>query len=383
MVASASAVAERSRHSRKRRRPAWFTIAAAVSIAAVILLLQFGDIRRHVNVTGKRRAKGRSSSLSGRQMSNNRQGQDHSSGANGENANGDSTTYYARIMYEREMSTLIRNILAPANEEFGQYQQLGLSQGLSMMNRDMLRGLKRQVEAVVDAGIDGDVYEFGSWRGGASILMARVFDAYERYRIGNNEGSSTGTNSSSNDAATHDEHYQTKRMFYVFDTFDGFLDKQVSNDTLLQDLLLDKYWVAPLDSVRRSFVKLTSQGFVDSNVRFVKGLFEDTVPNFASNGGPNRGSIALLRLDGDLYESTRVVLEHMYDNVAVGGHVIVDDYDWRPENWAKGGDQNETKTDRRICKEAVEEFRLERNIQSPITREYARPSWTKEAGEEE
>ena len=376
MAASASAVTEGSSgNSRKRNRPAWSTIASAVSIAVVVILFQFDEIRSYVNVTvtGKSRTKGRSSSSSGRQMSNNRQG--HSSGA-GENADSSNATHYTRIMYESEMNAVIRNILAPANEEFGQYQQPGYSQGLSMMNREMLRGLKRQVEAVVDAGIDGDVYEFGSWRGGASILMARVFNAYERYRIGG-EGSSS--NSSSNDVAPFDENYQTKRMFYVFDTFDGFLDQQVSNDTLLQELLLDKYWVAPLDNVRRSFINLTSQGFVDSNVRFMPGLFEDTVPSFASSGGPNQ-SIALLRLDGDLYESTRVVLEHMFDDVAVGGHVIVDDYDWRPEKWAKGGVRNETTAIRKICKEAVDEYRLEHSIQSPITREYARPSWTKEAG---
>ena len=74
-------------------------------------------------------------------MSNNRQG--HSSGTIGETANGDSTMHYTRIMYESEMNAVIRSILAPANEEFGQYQQPGLSQGLSMMNCDMLRGLKR------------------------------------------------------------------------------------------------------------------------------------------------------------------------------------------------------------------------------------------------
>jgi O-methyltransferase len=37
--------------------------------------------------------------------------------------------------------------------------------------------------------------------------------------------------------------------------------------------------------------------------------------------------IAFLRLDGDLYESTKVCMEHLYPLVSKGGYVICDDYD--------------------------------------------------------
>lgn len=37
-------------------------------------------------------------------------------------------------------------------------------------------------------------------------------------------------------------------------------------------------------------------------------------------------ALAVLRLDGDMYESTIVPLRHLYDRVARGGWVIVDDY---------------------------------------------------------
>lgn len=50
------------------------------------------------------------------------------------------------------------------------------------------------------------------------------------------------------------------------------------------------------------------------------GWFQDTVP------GANIDQIALLRLDGDLYESTLVCLQHLYPRVVSGGWVIVDDY---------------------------------------------------------
>lgn len=52
-----------------------------------------------------------------------------------------------------------------------------------------------------------------------------------------------------------------------------------------------------------------------------KGWFQDTLPHLV-----NFPPIALLRLDGDLYESTMVCLRHLYPLVAPGGLVVIDDY---------------------------------------------------------
>jgi O-methyltransferase len=56
------------------------------------------------------------------------------------------------------------------------------------------------------------------------------------------------------------------------------------------------------------------------NITFIKGWFQDTLPNYKPN------KIAILRLDGDLYESTMVCLKHLFKSVVKGGVVIVDDY---------------------------------------------------------
>ena len=53
-----------------------------------------------------------------------------------------------------------------------------------------------------------------------------------------------------------------------------------------------------------------------------RGWFQETVPHAAREIGP----LAVLRLDGDWYESTRVCLEHLFDNVVEGGVIIIDDY---------------------------------------------------------
>lgn len=57
------------------------------------------------------------------------------------------------------------------------------------------------------------------------------------------------------------------------------------------------------------------------NIETVPGWFENTVPAFAKTVGP----IAILRLDGDLFNSTWVVLLHLFPHVIKGGCIIVDD----------------------------------------------------------
>jgi hypothetical protein len=73
----------------------------------------------------------------------------------------------------------------------------------------------------------------------------------------------------------------------------------------------------PLQTVRRNFEKY---GLLDDQVVFLKGWFKDTLPTAQIR------RLALLRMDGDLYESTMVALNALYDKLSPGGYVIVDDY---------------------------------------------------------
>jgi O-methyltransferase len=66
---------------------------------------------------------------------------------------------------------------------------------------------------------------------------------------------------------------------------------------------------------------LDRYGLLDDRVRFLVGLFEKTFP-----AAPIE-TLALLRLDGDMYGSTSVALDALYyPKLAPGGYVIVDDY---------------------------------------------------------
>jgi hypothetical protein len=54
----------------------------------------------------------------------------------------------------------------------------------------------------------------------------------------------------------------------------------------------------------------------------VKGYFQDTLPRKKDEVAP----IALLHMDADWYESTKTILDNLYDFVVPDGFIQVDDY---------------------------------------------------------
>ena len=84
-------------------------------------------------------------------------------------------------------------------------------------------------------------------------------------------------------------------------------------------------------------------GLLDGSIRFLEGWFADTLPDAPVD------RLALLRVDGDLYESVSTTLEHLHHRVSAGGFVIVDDYSIDS------------------CRAAVDEFRARNDITAPLT----------------
>ena len=175
-------------------------------------------------------------------------------------------------------------------------------QGLTMVGLDRLDDLQRCVESVVADGVEGDVIEAGSWRGGASILMRAALDSL-------------------GDA----------RTVWVADSFQGFPSET--------ELDAYDFLAAPLEDVEESFARLGC----DRGVRFVPGFFQETLPPLAGRNW------AIVRLDADTYEPTQLALRCLYPGLATGGYLILDDYGAFPE-----------------CRKAVDEFRAEFGIEEPI-----------------
>ncbi len=114
---------------------------------------------------------------------------------------------------------------------------------------------------------------------------------------------------------------------WLYDTYEGMppptdVDADPSGKTAAELLSV----AAPDDLVRayasldhvKSAMALT--GYPNNRLRFVVGKVEDTLQHTI----PER--IALLRLDTDWYESTKVELEVLWPRLERGGILILDDY---------------------------------------------------------
>jgi O-methyltransferase len=161
----------------------------------------------------------------------------------------------------------------------------------TMIGQARLRSLRELVETTIRENIPGDYIETGIWRGGACILMRAVLAAY----------------------GVRD------RKVFCADSFEGLpppspekypADKR---DRLyrFRELAISE------DIVRANFA---AYDLLDDQVVFLKGFFSETLPRLTTE------KFAIIRLDGDMYESTMDALTSLYDRVPDGGFVIIDDY---------------------------------------------------------
>ena len=113
------------------------------------------------------------------------------------------------------------------------------------------------------------------------------------------------------------------RDMYLYDTYQGFCfnldDEKDMDGKSIREYDLSQYCTehTTVDSVLN---KILSSGIDSSRVKPVVGLVEDTIPKVTPS------SIAVLRLDVDLYEPTLHCLQHLYPLLVEGGYLIIDDY---------------------------------------------------------
>ena len=163
---------------------------------------------------------------------------------------------------------------------------------LTMVGRQRLRNLRAAVESVIDEDIPGDVIEAGVWRGGASIFARAVLA----------------------------DRGVTDRRVIVADSFEGLPPPDHPADRGSQ-LHTYAHLAVSVEEVQANFARF---GLLDDQVVFLKGWFRDTMPRVPSS------ALAVMRLDGDMYESTIDPLVHLYDRLSPGGWVILDDYQVSP-----------------------------------------------------
>ncbi|MCC6824998.1 MAG: class I SAM-dependent methyltransferase [Acidobacteria bacterium] len=184
--------------------------------------------------------------------------------------------------------------------------------------------------------VEGDLVECGVWKGGSAGIMA---------------------------AASLRGAKEAKRVLHLFDLFDDIVAPDPEKDAgrgvdeineflkkkgkTLSDISANETLTGIYDGhgghgkveiVRELLVNKIR--YPESKLCFHVGLFQDTVP-----AADDIGKIAMLRLDGDWYDSIKIPLDHLYDRVVKGGVVIIDDY------WTYEG-----------CRRAVDEFMEENKL---------------------
>ncbi|MFA7241633.1 MAG: TylF/MycF/NovP-related O-methyltransferase [Sulfuricellaceae bacterium] len=184
----------------------------------------------------------------------------------------------------------------------------------TMIGQVRLDNLHQCLDAILADKIPGDLIETGVWKGGATVFMRGWLMAHDI----------------------------RKRRVWVADSFAGLPKASCAEDCLGMDLSADAfpYLAVSQEAVESLFARYD---LLDNKVKFLKGWFKDTLPT-----APIK-KLALLRLDGDLYESTMDSLNNLYHKVSPGGFIIIDDY----------GALN-------ACKTAVDEFRARHAIREPL-----------------
>ena len=184
----------------------------------------------------------------------------------------------------------------------------------TLVGRARLDQLQAAIETVLHEGIPGDLLEAGVWRGGACILMRGVLAA----------------------------HSVRDRRVWVADSFAGLPNSEHPADGGFQ---MDAS-VLPFLAVSRNEVAelFERYGLLDEQVGFIEGFFSESLPRAPL------GPLAVLRLDADLYVSTRDALRALYPKLSPGGFVIVDDYLILPP-----------------CRAAVDDYLAEHGIQVDLS----------------
>jgi O-methyltransferase len=196
----------------------------------------------------------------------------------------------------------------------------------TMVGLARLNNLQQSVETILTENIPGDLIETGVWRGGCCILMKATLTA----------------------------HGDKSRRIFVADSFRGLPPPDTAKYP--QDAG-DEHHVHGFLEVSKQQVEenFRKYGLLDENVLFLEGWFKDTLPKAPFQ------KLSLMRLDGDMYESTMDALTNLYDKLSVGGFCIIDDY-------ALPG-----------CRKAVDDFRAQRKIEDPIIKiDHSGCYWRKE-----
>lgn len=183
----------------------------------------------------------------------------------------------------------------------------------TMLSTERLYSLWTLSKKVCESNVPGNFVECGVARGGSSALLAYVIKNYSKI----------------------------PRQLFSFDTFEG-MPEPTEDDKQAGIAANETGWgTGTCSAPKDSLIKICEELGVLDFVNPVQGLFQETLP--VTNNKIKQ--IAFLHMDGDWYESTKCILENLYDQVPVNGLIQIDDFGW----WDG-------------CRKAITEFQHKNNL---------------------
>lgn len=195
---------------------------------------------------------------------------------------------------------LERDIYPPDFTDF-EIQTIQFTKSYTMTPPESIVTLIRAIQYIVSNNIPGDIVECGVWRGGSIMASANAL-------------------LNSNDLS---------RSLYLYDTFNYFENVSVSDNDIdykgesgydeIERLNANEtFFIGIHEDDVRSLLNKTQ--YPKDKIKYIKGKVEDTIPSTLPE------NIALLRLDTDLYDSTKHELQYLFPLLSDGGVLIIDDY---------------------------------------------------------
>jgi O-methyltransferase len=187
----------------------------------------------------------------------------------------------------------------------------GKIQSYTMVSPERLFALYQGAKSVCQSCLSGNFVECGVAGGGSSALLAWVIKKFS----------------------------SEPRVLFSCDTFEGMPWPGAQDSHGGKSAQATGWGAGTCAAPVESLLEIARELDVVDVIRPVKGLFQETLPITKQE----IGAIALLHLDGDWYDSTRAILENLYDQTNKGAYMQIDDYG----HWDG-------------CRKAVQEFELER-----------------------
>ncbi len=159
---------------------------------------------------------------------------------------------------------------------------------ITLVTIDRLDSVRELIESVVADNIHGDIIETGVWKGGVCIWMREILNSLN-----------------------------SDKVVYVADSFEGCPVPNIEKypiDVVDYHYTIDYLRVAQ-EEVEANFKRFSTL----DNVKFVNGWFKDTLHLIDAE-------FSIIRLDGDLYESTMDAMKALYPRLSIGGYCIIDDW---------------------------------------------------------